>query len=100
MHRVENTQYCTVHGGKNPEERRVSDGSAPPEPRSEGNQEVSAAEHGERKASGTRSTYFRGRGGGGRGAGGAIYYHEQETGGLSVKLMCKQLQQESTAGPL
>lgn len=32
MHWVENTQYCTVHGGKNPEERRVSDGSAPTDP--------------------------------------------------------------------
>lgn len=53
-------------------------------PWSEGNQEVSAAQHQDRKASGTISTYFRG-------AGGAIYYPEQVTGGLSVTLMCKQL---------
>lgn len=51
---------------------------------SEGNQEVSAAQHRDRKASGTISTYFGG------GAGGAIYYTEQELGGLSVTLMCKQ----------
>lgn len=53
-------------------------------PWSEGNQEVSAAQHQDRKASGTISTYFRG-------AGGAIYYPEQVAGGLSVTLMCKQL---------
>lgn len=54
-------------------------------PWSEGNQEMSAAQHQDRKASGTISTYFRGL------PGGAIYYPEQETGGLSVTLMCKQL---------
>lgn len=55
-------------------------------PWSEGNQEVSAAQNQDRKASGTISTYFRGGG-----AGGVIYYPEQETGGLSLTLMCKQL---------
>lgn len=53
-------------------------------PWSEGNQEVSAAQHQDRKASGTISTYFRG-------TGGAIYYPEQVTGGLSVTLMWNQL---------
>lgn len=92
MHWVENTQYRTVHGGKTQRRgefltglRRLT--------LIRGKPEVSAAEHGDIKASGTISTYFRG-------AGGAIYYPEQKTGGLSVTLMCKQLQQESTAGQL
>lgn len=50
--------YCTWR--KNPEERRVSDGSAAADPESEGNREVFAAQHQDRKASGTISTYFRG----------------------------------------
>lgn len=76
MHWVENTQYCTVHGGK-AQRREVSDESAVADPRSEGNHEVSAAQHQDRKASGTISTYFKG-------AGGSMCDPEQESGALSV----------------
>lgn len=77
MHRVENTQYCTVHGGKARRREEFLTGQQVTDPDQKETRGLSAAQRRDRKASGTRSTYFKG-------AGGAIYYPEQETGALSV----------------
>lgn len=75
--------YCTWR--KNPEERRVSDGSALTDPDQRETRRclqhsIKIGRHRELEALTSGGL-----------PGGAIYYLEQETGGLSVTLMCKQL---------
>lgn len=63
MHWVESTQYCTVHGGKTRRREEFLMGQQPLTLNQRETRRCFAAQHQDRKASGTISTYFRGTGG-------------------------------------
>lgn len=80
--------YCTWR--KNPEERRVSDGSTQTDP--DQRETRRCLQHSvDSKVTGTISTYFRGARRGLEELSVSIYFRTGNWGGLAVTLMCKEL---------